>query len=153
MKKRTFIDQEDIEKIIDKCEVCYVAMADENNMPYVLPFNFGYDNKCLYLHGTKIGKKIDILKKNNNICVTFSTDHSLVYQNDSVACSFTMKFRSVVAYGKVVFIEDYDKKVEAMNIIMKKYTGKEYQYSKPSILNLETFKIEIEKWSGKESGY
>ncbi len=153
MKKRTFDKQIDIEKIINKCEVCYVAMVDENNQPYVLPFNFGYNNKCLYLHGTKTGKKINILKKNNSVCVTFSTDHSLVYQNDSVACSFTMKFRSVVAYGKVTFIEDYDKKVEAIDEVMKKYTGKSYSYSKPSIINLETFIIEIESWTGKESGY
>jgi uncharacterized protein len=153
MKKRIFDNTADIEYIINKCEVCYVGMVDENNKPYVLPFNFGYKNKCLYLHGTKTGKKIEILKKNNHVCVTFSTDHSLVYQNDSVACSFTMKFRSVVAYGKVSFIEDYDKKVEVITEVMKKYTGKEYQYSKPSILNLETFIIEIESWTGKESGY
>jgi len=153
MKKRIFDNQADIEKIINKCDVCYVAMVDENNQPYVLPFNFGYFNKCIYLHSTRTGKKIDILKKNNNVCVTFSTDHSLVYQNESVACSFSMKFRSVVAYGIANFTEDYDKKIEIMNVIMNKYTGKKYQYSKPSILNIETFVVEIEHWSGKESGY
>jgi uncharacterized protein len=153
MKKRLFDNQTDIEKIINKCEVCYVAMTDENNMPYVLPFNFGYSNKRLYLHGTKTGRKIDILKRNNNVCVTFSTDHSLVYQNDSVACSFTMKFRSVVAFGKVVFVEDYNEKVAILNKIMTKYTGKEYNYSKPAVINVEIFYVDIEKWTGKESGY
>jgi uncharacterized protein len=153
MKKRLFDNQTDIEKIINKCEVCYVAMVDEQNMPYVLPFNFGYNNKRLYFHGTKTGRKINLLKKNNNVCVTFSTDHSLVYQNDSVACSFTMKFRSVVAFGKVVFVEDYDEKVVILNKIMTKYTGKEYNYSKPAVINVEIFYVDIEKWTGKESGY
>jgi len=144
MKKRVFDNQQEIEEIIHASEVCYVSMVDEQHLPYVLPFNFGYRNKRLYLHGTKTGKKTDILKKNNHVCITFSTDHSLVFQNDSVACSFTMKFRSVVAYGKVTFVEDFDKKTEILNIIMRKYTGKDYQFSKPSVINVEIMEVDID---------
>lgn len=40
MHHRFITDQKEIDEIINKCPVCYVSMVDENNQPYVLPFNF-----------------------------------------------------------------------------------------------------------------
>jgi nitroimidazol reductase NimA-like FMN-containing flavoprotein (pyridoxamine 5'-phosphate oxidase superfamily) len=153
MKKNIITKTPDIEYIINKCDVCNLAMVDENNRPYVLPFNFGYIDNILYFHGTKTGKKIEVLKHNSNVCISFSTDHLLSFQSESIACSFTMKFRSVVAYGKAVFIEDYDKKVFALDLIMKKYTNKHYDFAIPAVNNINVFKVEIDSWLGRESGY
>ena len=153
MKKRIFEGLEEIEKIINKCEVCYLGMTDKENKPYVLPFNFGYNNKCIYLHSAKEGKKIDILRNNNNVSVAFSTGHQLANQNEDVACSYGMKYKSVVAFGKVVFIDDFEKKKEAMNIIMQKYAGRDFTFSNPAINNVEVYKVVIEKITGAERGY
>jgi nitroimidazol reductase NimA-like FMN-containing flavoprotein (pyridoxamine 5'-phosphate oxidase superfamily) len=153
MKKKIITEVSEIESIIDKCEVCNVAMVDENNMPYVLPFNFGYHDNCIYFHGTPTGKKIDTLKQNGNVCISFSTDHLLTFQSESVACSFTMKFRSVIAYGKAVFIEDYDEKVAALDLIMLKYTNKKYSFAVPAVKNINIFKVKVDSWLGRESGY
>lgn len=142
-----------IKEIIDKCDVCYIGMVDINNMPYVLPFNFGFINNCIYLHSAKTGKKIDILKNNPDVCIAFSTDHLLLYQNEHVACSFRMKSRSVIAYGKVQFIDDYDEKINVLNIIMQKYTGKSFTYSTPAVKNVEIFIVPIDSITVKESGY
>ena len=152
-KKKNFEDIVLINEIIDKCDVCYIGMVDEEQMPYVLPFNFGYHNNTLYLHGSGNGKKIDILKKNINVCVAFSTDHELKAVNDNVACSYSMSFRSVLMYGKVSFITDYEKKEEALNYIMQKYTGKDFSYNKPAVNDICIFKVNIEKMTGKSSGY
>jgi nitroimidazol reductase NimA-like FMN-containing flavoprotein (pyridoxamine 5'-phosphate oxidase superfamily) len=127
-------------------------MVDENNRPYVLPFNFGYKDKCIYLHSGSAGKKINILKKNNSVCVVFSIGHDLSYQNQNVACSYIMSYKSVICYGKVEFIEEYEKKVEAMNIIMKQYTGKVFDYSKPAIDNVLVYKVVVEEITAKEFG-
>ncbi|MFW5793027.1 MAG: pyridoxamine 5'-phosphate oxidase family protein [Bacteroidota bacterium] len=153
MNNPVFTDPERIKFIIDKCDVCYIGMADENNMPYVLPFNFAYENNILYFHTGPGGMKLNILKKNPNLCVSFSTDHKLFFRNESVACSYAMKYRSVIAFGKVEFVEDYDEKIKCMNIIMQKYTGKDFPYNAPSINNLVIFKLNIEKIEGKELGY
>ena len=153
MKKSILTNTSEIEDIINKCEVCNVSMVDENMMPYVLPFNFAYHENCLYFHGTQTGKKIDVLKQNSNVCISFSTDHLLSFQSESVACSFTMKFRSVIAYGKAVFVEDFDAKVYALDLIMKKYTNNHYDFAVPAVKNIHIFKVEIESWLGRESGY
>lgn len=153
MRNRIFTDKTEIEKIINKCEICYIGMIDTENNPYVLPFNFGYRDNFIYLHSAKSGKKIDVLKNNNKVCIAFSTDLKLGFQNENVGCSYNMKFRSVLVHGRVKFIDEYDKKMEILNVIMQKYAGRTFEYSKPSIDNVEIYSIEIESSTGKESGY
>lgn len=153
MKIRPLTNPSEITDIIKKCLFCHVAMVDQNGLPYVLPFNFGYDEGVIYLHSSRQGKKIEILKNNNNVCVAFSIDHLLRFQNEGVACSYTMKYRSVLASGKVEFIEDPDQKMIAMNFIMKKYTQKEFQFNPPSIKEVCCWKVKIERIEGRVYGY
>ena len=153
MKNRIIGLKEEIERIIGKCEVCYIAMVDEENKPYVIPMNFGYKDDCIYLHSSQTGKKIDILGKNSNVCVSFSTDHLLRWQSENVACSYSMKYRSVLAYGKVEFVEDSNQKIEALNIIMSQYTKKEFSYSEPAVKDVKVFKVVVEKLEGRAYGY
>ncbi|MCF8304365.1 MAG: pyridoxamine 5'-phosphate oxidase family protein [Bacteroidales bacterium] len=154
MRVRTTNDITEIESIIKRCEVCHIAMADQDNQPYVLPFNFAYYNSCIYLHSDPTGKKIDILNHNNRVCLAFSTDYRLYHQNENVACSYSMHYRSVLAYGKVEFVEDIDRKKEIMNLIMKHYTGKDdFGYNQPAIKNVKVFRIPIDNFDGRIFGY
>lgn len=146
-------NQSEIDEIINKCEVCYVSMVDENNLPYVLPFNFGYSQGVIYLHSSAKGKKIDILKKNPSVCIAFSTDHKLRYQSEKMACSYSMKYRSVLAFGKVEFIEDMDQKIEFLNTVMSHYTDREFTYSAPSLREVCTYKVKVERFTAKIYGY
>lgn len=153
MKSRIITLKEEIERIINKCEVCSVAMVDLDNRPYVIPMNFGYKKDCIYLHSSQTGKKIDILKNNNSVCVSFSTDHLLRWQSEKVACSYSMKYKSVLAFGKVEFLIDDKNKVLALNEIMKQYTEREYTYSNPALKEVMVFKVNIEKLEGRAYGY
>ena len=145
-------DPKEITDIIDKCDACFLAMVDPDGLPYVVPMNFGYEEGIIYLHSAKTGRKIDILKNNPETCMAFSTDHKLFSRHETVACSYGMDYRSVLAFGKVVFIEDYDEKVRALNIIMRKYTGKEFSYNAPAVNNVEVYKVIPVKVEGKVSG-
>jgi uncharacterized protein len=151
MANTLYTDHANAKEVIDKCDACYMGMVDSDNNPYVLPFNFGYENETIYLHSAAFGKKIDILKFNPQVCVSFSTDHKLFHRHDNMACSYGMRYRSVLAFGKVVFVEDYDEKVEIMNIIMRKYTGRDFQYNAPAINNVSIYKVVIEKIETKIS--
>ncbi len=153
MANTLYTDFANAKEVIDKCDCCFVAMVDQDNKPYVLPFNFGFENNTIYLHSAPMGKKIDILKTNPTVCVSFSTDHKLFHRHDNVACSYGMRYRSVLAQGKVVFVEDYDQKVEILNIIMRKYTGKDFAYNAPSVNNVCIYKVEIDEIETKISNY
>jgi len=153
MHHRFITDQKEIDEIINKCEVCYVSMVDENNMPYVLPFNFGYCDGEILLHSSKQGLKIDILRKNPSVCIAFSTDHKLRYQSVQVACSYSMRYRSVLAFGKVEFIEDMEEKKEFFNTVMSHYTDRDFTYSAPALREVCTYKVKVEKFTAKIYGY
>ncbi len=141
--------KEEMIEIIKKCKICHVGFVD-NDKPYVLGFNFGYKDDKLYLHCAKEGKKLEILKKNNNVCVAFDTDHEFFFRHEQVACSYRMRYRSVLAEGKAFFIEDYDKKIEALKILMSQYSDLTFEFSKPSVDNITIICIEIEKMTGRK---
>ena len=48
-----------------------------------------------------------------------------------------MRSKSVIAWGKVAYEEDFDKKVEALDIIMKQYSDKTFRYSDPAVRKRE----------------
>ncbi|MFP4557585.1 MAG: pyridoxamine 5'-phosphate oxidase family protein [Bacteroidales bacterium] len=146
MKPRTNLSQKEVDQIINTCEVCTVGMVDLEGKPYVLPFNFGYKDGKLYIHSGPEGKKIDVWKKNPQVCVSFSTDYAMNIRNKEVACSYSMKYKSVLLHGNIKQIVDLDCKATILNIIMEKYSRRsDFSYSKPAIKNVSVFEVEVNK--------
>jgi nitroimidazol reductase NimA-like FMN-containing flavoprotein (pyridoxamine 5'-phosphate oxidase superfamily) len=152
LRPRMLSRQDEMEKIIDEAQVCYMGLADESQ-PLVLPMNFGYESGTLYLHSDPEGHKLGILRSNPKVCVNFNTGNELFYRHKQVGCSWGMKFKSVNLFGSVEFIDDYDEKYRIMQLIMKKYTGEDYEFSVPSIRNVAVMRIRAEKMTGKVYGY
>lgn len=154
MKARFITDDSLIEQVITSCEVCTVGMVDENNLPYTIPLNFGYAEGVLYLHSGPKGRKLEILRHNPEVCIVMSTGHEMYVQSENVACSYGMKYKSVMMKGKVEFIEDIDDKVQALSLIMKQYTQREdYRYSVPALKNVTVMKVVPETTECKYFGY
>lgn len=145
-------NREEIEAIIQQAQVCRLGLSDDNR-PYVIPMNFGFSDNCLYLHCAKSGKKLDIIRKNNQVCFEMDIDHELIIESD-VACEGTAKYRSVIGMGRAYTLHDSDEKILALNAIMEHYTGKSsFEYLDKQIQNVTIIKVEIEEISGKKSGY
>jgi len=153
MKSKVVNEQKEIDEIIGKCDFCNMAMVDDENKPYLVPMNFGFRDQTIYLHSSRMGKKIDILTDHPDVCLSFSTDHQLRWQSEKVACSYSMRYRSVLVYGKVHFIEDFDEKVDALNIIMANYTDRKFSYNDPAVKEVMVFKVIADKFEGREYGY
>lgn len=152
MKTLVHTDKDLIESIIKNCDICYAGLADTDGTPYVLPMNFGYRDGVIYLHSAQEGRCISILERNPNVCITFSTDHDLVFQHPEVACSYRMRSKSVISWGKVRFEEDFVRKTEVLNIIMEQYSDKAFSYSEPAVKNVRIWMIEMEEVTCKEFG-
>ena len=153
MRAKVISQQREMDDIINRCDVCYVGMVDEHQHPYVLPFNFGYRDGVIYLHSSRKGLKMDILKSRPQVCIVFSTDHLLKAQSEQVACSYSMHYRSVQAFGMVEFVEEREEKIRILDIIMAHYTGREFTYNEPALREVRTFKVKVERFSGKIFGY
>ena len=128
-------------------------MTDLEGNPYLLPMNFGFKDGVIYIHGAQKGKKIDILKVNPQVCVNFSTDHQLLFQSEEVACSWSMRYRSVLAYGRVEFITDPTEKISALDIVMAQYSDRSFRYNPPSIREVNVWKIKVDRFEGRIFGY
>jgi len=150
----TLEERELINEIIKRNKICYVGMVDMESKPYTIPMNFGFDaaNDILYFHSAQEGHSISSLEKNPDVCITFCSEPSLLYQDVEVACSYRMKSSSVLCRGKVAFEEDYNEKIKALNIIMAQYCDREFVYSEPSVKNVKIWKVQIESFSTKIFG-
>lgn len=149
-KEKEIKDKKEIEKIINKALVCRIAVSD-NNHPYVFPVCFGYKDSCLYFHSARQGKKIEILKKNSKVCFEIDIDTELVESDKG--CDWGIRYLSVIGFGKARFVEQVEKKREALSIIMNQYSDKDYQVPENSLEKVRIVKIEVKGMSGKKSGY
>lgn len=152
MKTLIHTDPEYIDAIIRKCDICFIGIAGADGIPYVFPMNFGYLDGTVYLHSAQEGHSISLLERNPNVCIAFSTDHELVFQHPAVACSYRMRSKSVIGWGKVSYEEDFDKKVEALDLIMKHYSGEKFTYNTPAVRNVKIWKVPLEKITCREFG-
>lgn len=153
MKSRSVTNIKEIEQIINSCEICHLSMVTPEGKPYLVAMNFVYFDNSLYFHSSQHGTKIKYLRNNPEVCVAFSNDHVLRFQHERVACSYSMKYKSVHIYGKIEFIEDFDSKKQVMTQLMKHYTDKDFEFNEPSIREICVYKVNIENLICRVYGY
>ncbi len=149
-KEKEILDREEIESIIRKADVCRLGLSD-NNIPYIVPLNFGYRDSCLYFHTPKVGKKIDMIKGNNRVCFELDIDHEVVRADNP--CDWNMKYQSVIGYGRAFLLEDIDEKRQALDVIIEHYSGQTGEYAEKLVDRLAVIKVQIESMTGKKAGY
>ncbi len=148
-KDRQITDRAYIEKILEEEMVCRIALC-EGDRPYIVPMNFGYKDGYLYLHSAREGRKIDILKKNKNLC--FQIDRDCEVTGAGAPCNWSMRYCSVVGFGKAMFVENIKEKIEALNVIVEQHIGKpQGDYPKETLNRLAVIKVKIEELTGKMS--
>lgn len=149
-KDKEITDESEIKAVIEKANVCRLGMVN-GDKPYVVPLCFGYHDNALYFHGTLKGQKLDIIRKNSNVCFEFDLVVDILESAD--ACDWSIKYQSVVGFGKAEFIEDADEKVQALNIIMAQYSDREFKFPENMLKATAVFKVVIESMTGKQSGF
>ena len=152
-KNREIIDIDEKISIIKKCKVCRIGLS-ENNMPYIIPLNYGYSFEnnvlTLFFHSALEGKKLDIIKNNNNGCFEIDCDTKLVEAEK--ACNYGYTFRSIIGFGKIIILENLDEKVDGLNKIMQHQTEKEtmYNFTDDELKNVCIYKMIVETFTGKQ---
>lgn len=133
-KDREITDINEIIKIVSECNVLHLGMSD-NNIPYVVPVNFGfkYEDRSLtfYIHCAASGKKIDILKSNPQVFLQLDCRHEVILGSQDKPCAFSFAYASVMAASRARFIEDPKEKSVALNLIIKQCAKTEDNFSFP----------------------
>jgi len=151
-KDREVTDIKAIEEILLQCKTCHVAMVDDG-LPYVVPMSYGYKFVCdgvleLYLHSASEGRKLDILRRNNNVCFEVSCEGEPV--NAETPCNSGYYFSSIIGFGEAVFIKDTDEKCEALSIMFKHQADRDVKFTGDQAERLCVFKIVSADFIGKK---
>jgi uncharacterized protein len=149
--EKEITDSKEIDAIMENALVSRIALAN-NNCPYIVPVNFVMRDNHLYFHCASEGRKIEIIKSNNQVC--FEVDDAVSVAPGDSACSWGTKYLSVIGFGLAFIIEDMDAKKEALNWLMEKYAGgSDFSYKEVALGKMIVVDIKIEKITGKKSGY
>lgn len=96
-----------------------LSMIGEDGYPYGVPMNHWYDEKNgkIYFHGAPSGYKVDCIKKCEKVsfCV-----YDKGYREEG---EWALNIRSVVVFGKIHPVEDYNKVVEIGTGLFAKFTN------------------------------
>ena len=104
-------------------------MVYQKGYPYCIPISIVRENENIYFHCAKDGKKVELMRKCPNVCMTFVGN---TYREKD---KFTTKYESAIAYGiaQEVYLEE--EKVIALRMLCERHTP----------TNMENFEKEIAK--------
>lgn len=142
---------DECDALLRRAEVLRLGMFDDDG-PYVVPVNFGYDGECIYVHGPREGRRIALLAEGARLC--FEVDEGEIVPGDA-ACSFTSRFRSVIGYGTARLLEAEADKRHGLDVIMRHYgsTAEGIPAAKLGITSVMELRIESMdgKWHGQRA--
>ena len=148
-KEQEIKDKSIINEILNKAQICRIALCT-NSSPYVIPINFIFKDDAIYFHSANEGKKIDIIKNNNNVCFQVETDVELIKSDKPCKCG--MKYLCVIGFGKAFFVEKNEEKKKVLDAIMGKNTHKtDFEYPDEMIKKVAIIKIRIDEITAKQS--
>jgi [ribosomal protein S5]-alanine N-acetyltransferase len=143
-------DKSILQEILIQSKICRIGMLD-HELPYILPFNYGYRNNQIYIHCASAGKKIDLLKNNPMVCFEIELKADII-KNDK-ACKWATSYRSIVGYGKIEILDDITQKQQGLEIIMSHNGAPELIEFEPKQTDaVLILKLTIDSLTGKQSG-
>ena len=149
-RERQITDESQILQILDKAKVLHLGLCVDNE-PYVVPLNYGYIMKegkpVLYLHSALQGKKLDMIRANPN--VFFEMDCDQMPFDGEKPCQYGLVYSSIMGRGTAHIVEDVQEKMEAMTILMKTQTGKDFTFNERLVSIVAVIRIDVEEYTAK----
>ena len=143
-------DPEQIRHILDSGKVLHLGLS-VNDEPYVVPMNYGYtmeDGKLvIYLHSAVKGKKLEMVQTNPRVC--FNIDCDRMPFEGRVPCQYGMVYSSILGRGTAALVEDPEDKMEAMSILMKTQTGKDFTFNERLVSIVTVIRIDVQEYTAK----
>lgn len=149
-KEKEIVDPERIGQILRDAKILRLGLS-VNDQPYIVPLCFGYAGRTLYFHCAPEGRKLDMIRKNDQVCFEAESDFEFVAGDE--ACTWSVKYRSVIGFGIADVVTEPEAKRQALDVIMRQYSDKSFQYTDQAIAKMVVIRVRIESMTGKESGF
>lgn len=147
-KRQQLSDKECIDMLM-RMTSGVLAVAGDGAYPYAVPLSHAYSAGSLYFHSAMAGHKVDAIRTNPkcSFCV--------IGQDEVHPSEFTTYFRSVIAFGKIHFIDNNEEKLHALRLFGQRFApndnhGLQHEIEK-DFRHVLMLRLDIEHLSGKES--
>lgn len=145
-KEKEITDRAELGGILREARVCRLAMAD-GDRPYLVPLTFALDGDDLVLHSARVGRKIEILRRNPAVC--FEVEEGVEVAPGAGACEFGMRFRTVIGSGDVVFVEDGAERARLLALFGPRYGAPDGPLPDAEIERTCVLRVRIRELTGK----
>ncbi len=138
----------EIESILNRGLYGVLSMQGPDGYGYGVPLSYVYDGGAIYFHAALEGKKLDCLRRNNKV------SFCVVGQAEPMTEKFSMRYRSVMAFGKIHEVKG-EEKMEALLKLVDKYANDEaYRergrgHAVEGLAKTAVLRLEIERLTGK----
>lgn len=107
--EREVIEHDIIAAMLDQMQIVNVGLNDKDGWPYVVPMSFGYEATdegiTVYTHFTKKGKKLELMRADNRVCLEFSIFSDFP---DRKYKGHYHDYRSVICRGRMEIVDYAD---------------------------------------------
>ena len=150
-KKANEISVEEAKKLLHEARRGVLAVSGDDGYPYAVPINYLYaeDAQEIIFHGSKVGHKVDALKRSDKVCFTVVSGESVEIEDEAWAPFL----KSAVVFGRCHLVEDRGES----DALCKKFAMKYYPTEKmvddevaASGKAVQMFRISIDHISGKK---
>lgn len=102
--------------VIDRCQYGVAALSTPEGKPYCVPLSLVRVGDVLYFHCAKQGTKLELLRQNPKVCLSFVAD------NQAATDKFTTYFQSANVTGIAHEVTDDQEKIMALRALCQKLT-------------------------------
>ena len=100
-----------VEDVLKAGEEGVLATCGEGGYPYATPLNYVYHNGAIYFHCALTGHKLD------NIAFNPKVSFCVYVETELMPSKFSIKFKSVVAFGKAEEVSGDEKKEALLALV------------------------------------
>lgn len=151
-------DREAVHRILDAGFLCHIAFQHEGQA-MIIPTAYGRKDDAIYLHGSNRNRMMNALLNGQTACVSVTHLDGIVLARSMFHAS--ANYRSLVAFGKAVLIEDEQERIEGLRIISdhiakgrwnEVITGSKEELQATMVLKIPVEQVSVKIRSGGPEG-
>lgn len=136
--------------LIDRCTHGVMAVHTGDDAPYCLPLSFVRLDGCLYFHCAREGRKLDLLRRFPQVCVTFVGDDRPVFLPPAM---YSTWFQSAIVTGTAYEVTNPEEKIQGLRALCQKLTPEHMDAFEAAVEKslsvTAVWKIQMEQITGK----
>ena len=126
-----------------------LAINAGDDYAYGVPFSYIYQDNKIYLHCALEGKKLTLIRRNNKV------SFCVVEGAEPLPHKYSMKYKSAMAFGKAMEVNDKQEQLAALIALVEKYYTDKDHIEKGKVKAAESLhktlviRIDVDHLTGK----